>query len=600
MLLTLSDDVRVILIKLSDRLHNMRTLDSMKRDKQLKIASETLYLYAPLAHRLGLNAIKTELEDLGLKYTEPEIFDEITRKLISTQRERNRYINKFSLPVINALSEAGMEFDIKGRVKSIFSIRNKMRKQAIPFEEVYDIFAIRIILKVQPELEKSECWRAYSIVTDFYHPNPDRLRDWVSTPKANGYESLHTTVMGPDGKWVEVQIRTERMDEIAEKGYAAHWKYKESASENALDEWIAKIRELLENPDSNALDFLDDFKLNLFAEEIFVFTPKGELKTLPFDATALDFAYEIHSHVGNRAIGAKVNNRLVPLSYAMKSGDQVEIISSNKQKPKEEWLNFVATAKAKTKIKEALRAEKKKKAEEGKEVLLKKLEQWKVIPSKANMTRLMDFFDLPFVIDLHFRIATGSISMKHLRDAINTDGSIKSRVKAKAKGDHKTLEEIVKDVRGNAGTMVIGQGIDKIDYKIAPCCNPIPGDDVCGFITVDEGIIIHRTNCSNAIALMSNFAYRIVKAKWTNEEKISFLAGINVQGIDEVGIVNNITRIISNELNVNMRSLSFDSNDGIFDGTIMVFVNDTNHLTELIDKLKKVPGVQRAFRMDGN
>lgn len=600
MLLTLSDDVRVILIKLSDRLHNMRTLDSMKRDKQLKIASETLYLYAPLAHRLGLNAIKTELEDLGLKYTEPEIFDEITRKLISTQRERNRYINKFSLPVINALSEAGMEFDIKGRVKSIFSIRNKMRKQAIPFEEVYDIFAIRIILKVQPELEKSECWRAYSIVTDFYHPNPDRLRDWVSTPKANGYESLHTTVMGPDGKWVEVQIRTERMDEIAEKGYAAHWKYKESASENALDEWIAKIRELLENPDSNALDFLDDFKLNLFAEEIFVFTPKGELKTLPFDATALDFAYEIHSHVGNRAIGAKVNNRLVPLSYAMKSGDQVEIISSNKQKPKEEWLNFVVTAKAKTKIKEALRAEKKKKAEEGKEVLLKKLEQWKVIPSKANMTRLMDFFDLPFVIDLHFRIATGSISMKHLRDAINTDGSIKSRVKAKAKGDHKTLEEIVKDVRGNAGTMVIGQGIDKIDYKIAPCCNPIPGDDVCGFITVDEGIIIHRTNCSNAIALMSNFAYRIVKAKWTNEEKISFLAGINVQGIDEVGIVNNITRIISNELNVNMRSLSFDSNDGIFDGTIMVFVNDTNHLTELIDKLKKVPGVQRAFRMDGN
>lgn len=600
MLLTLSDDVRVILIKLSDRLHNMRTLDSMKRDKQLKIASETLYLYAPLAHRLGLNAIKTELEDLGLKYTEPEIFDEITRKLISTQRERNRYINKFSLPVINALSEAGMDFDIKGRVKSIFSIRNKMRKQAIPFEEVYDIFAIRIILKAPPELEKSECWRAYSIVTDFYHPNPDRLRDWVSTPKANGYESLHTTVMGPDGKWVEVQIRTERMDEIAEKGYAAHWKYKESASENALDEWIAKIRELLENPDSNALDFLDDFKLNLFAEEIFVFTPKGELKTLPFDATALDFAYEIHSHVGNRAIGAKVNNKLVPLSYAMKSGDQVEIISSNKQKPKEEWLNFVVTAKAKTKIKEALRAEKKKKAEEGKEVLLKKLEQWKVIPSKANINRLVEYFDLTHSLDLHFKISTGSISLKNLRDAINADGSIKSRAKQKSKGDHKSLEEIVKEVRGNAGTMVIGQGIDKIDYKIAPCCNPIPGDDVCGFITVDEGIIIHRTNCINAIALMSNFAYRIVKAKWTNEEKISFLAGINVQGIDEVGIVNNITRIISNELNVNMRSLSFDSNDGIFEGTIMVFVNDTNHLTELIEKLRKVPGVQRAFRMDGN
>ena len=598
MLLTLSDDVRVILIKLSDRLHNMRTLDSMSRDKQLKIASETLYLYAPLAHRLGLNSIKTELEDLGLKYTEPEIFEEISRKLISSQRERNRYINKFSLPVINALTDSGLDFDIKGRVKSIFSIRNKMRKQNIPFEEVFDIFAIRIILNSPPESEKSDCWRAYSMVTDFYYPNPDRLRDWVSTPKANGYESLHTTVMGPEGKWVEVQIRTKRMDEIAEKGYAAHWKYKESASENALDEWISKIRELLESPDSNALDFLDDFKLNLFADEIFVFTPKGELKTLPADATALDFAYEIHSQVGHSCIGAKVNNKLVPLSHVLKSGDQVEVISSPKQQPKEEWLNFVVTAKAKTKIKEILRNERKKRAEEGKDFLLKKLEQWKVIPSKANMIRLTDYFELATPLDLHYRIAIGGINAQRLRDAINDDGTIKMPGTAIQSNSKKSLEAIVEEIRGKKGTMVIGEGVDKIDYKIASCCNPLPGDDVCGFVTVDEGIIIHRTNCAQAIALLSNFAYRVVKAKWTNEEKISFLAGISVQGIDEVGIVNNITRIISNELNVNMRSLSFDSHDGIFDGAITVFVNDTHHLTDLINKLKQVKGVQRVFRMD--
>jgi GTP pyrophosphokinase len=599
MLLTLSDDVRVILIKLADRLHNMRTLDSMKRDKQLKIASETLYLYAPLAHRLGLNAIKTELEDLGLKFTEPEVYDDINQKLINTQRERNRYINKFSLPIINSLTEAGMDFDIKGRSKSIKSIKDKMKKQAVSFEEIYDIFAIRIIIKCPIENEKSECWRAYSIVTDFYHPNPDRLRDWISTPKANGYESLHTTVMGSDGKWVEVQIRTERMDEIAEKGYAAHWKYKSSAAETALDEWIHKIRELLENPESNALDFLDDFKLNLFSEEIFVFTPKGELKTLPNNATVLDLAYEIHSHVGNRCIAAKINNKLVSLSHQLNSGDQVEVLTSGKQKPKDEWLNFVVTAKAKSKIKEALKIEKRKKADEGKEMLVKRLHQLQVNVNKVNLEKVKDFFAAPTILDLYFRVAIGSLTIKAIKDAINEDGSVKVRVSIN-KQELKTLEQLVSNVRGKADMLVIGEHVDKIDYKISTCCNPIPGDDVFGFVTLKDGIQIHRVNCPNATELMSNFAYRVVKAKWTNQESISFLAGIKVTGTDEVGIVNNITKIISNELNVNMRSISFDTNDGIFEGTIMVFVNDTNHLTDLMKKLKKVSGVLTVNRVDSN
>jgi GTP pyrophosphokinase len=599
MLLTLSDDVRVILIKLADRLHNMRTLDSMKRDKQLKIASETLYLYAPLAHRLGLNAIKNELEDLGLKFTEPEVYEDINQKLINTQRERNRYINKFSLPIINSLTEAGMDFDIKGRSKSIKSIKDKMKKQAVSFEEIYDIFAIRIIIKCPIENEKSECWRAYSIVTDFYHPNPDRLRDWISTPKANGYESLHTTVMGSDGKWVEVQIRTERMDEIAEKGYAAHWKYKSSAAETALDEWIHKIRELLENPESNALDFLDDFKLNLFSEEIFVFTPKGELKTLPNNATVLDLAYEIHSHVGNRCIAAKINNKLVSLSHQLNSGDQVEVLTSGKQKPKDEWLNFVVTAKAKSKIKEALKIDKRKKADEGKEMLVKRLHQLKVNVNKDNLEKIKDFFAAPTVLDLYFRVAIGNLTIKSIKEAINDDGSVKVRAAIK-KLESKTLEQLVSNVRGKADMLVIGEHVDKIDYKISTCCNPIPGDDVFGFVTLKDGIQIHRVNCPNATELMSNFAYRVVKAKWTNQESISFLAGIKVTGTDEVGIVNNITKIISNELNVNMRSISFDTNDGIFEGTIMVFVNDTNHLTDLMKKLKKVSGVLTVNRVDSN
>ncbi|MCB0396097.1 MAG: bifunctional (p)ppGpp synthetase/guanosine-3',5'-bis(diphosphate) 3'-pyrophosphohydrolase [Flavobacteriales bacterium] len=595
MLLTLSDDVRVILIKLADRLHNMRTLESLDRKKQLKIASETLYLYAPLAHRLGLNAIKTELEDLGLKYTEPEVYNSIEQKLIETQKERNRFINRFITKLKKPLDEQQLKYSIKGRPKSVFSIWSKMKKKGIPFEEVYDIFAIRIILDSQEDQEKADCWRAYSVVTDYYHPNPDRLRDWISTPKANGYESLHTTVMGPEGKWVEVQIRTVRMDEIAEKGYAAHWKYKDSVSEHALEEWIRKIREMLENPEPNALDFIDDFKLNLFADEIFVFTPRGELKTLPSGATALDFAFDIHTDVGSACLGAKVNHKLVPLSHTLRSGDQVEIITSSKQKPKDEWLNYVVTAKAKSKIKNVLKEEKRKVAEEGKTQLRKKLESMGLEPSTGNISELQHHFRVTSSLELYYRIAMNAINLKDLKKFKVMNGQLHSPSKS-GKGT-KTLEEIVAEARGKSGMLVIGDQMDKIEYKLSPCCNPIPGDDVFGFVTINEGIKIHRTNCPNAIELMSNYAYRIVKARWMGQESIAFLAGIRITGIDEVGLVNNLTRVISDQHNVNMRSISFDTMDGTFEGTVMVYVHDTDHLTSLINQLKKVHGVHSVDRI---
>ncbi len=601
MLLTLSDDVRVILIKLADRLHNMRTLDSMKRDKQLKIASETLYLYAPLAHRLGLNAIKTELEDLGLKYTEPDSYSEILQRLKETEPERKKFISKFIIPIKEILDEEGMKFKIIGRPKSISSIHNKIKTKGVTFDEIFDLFAIRIIIESEPENEKSDCWRVYSMVTDFYHPNPERLRDWISSPKANGYESLHATVMGPDGKWVEVQIRTVRMDELAEKGYAAHWKYKEEGTENQLDDWIRKIREVLESPEENAMDFLDDFKLNLFAEEIFVFTPTGELKTLPVNSTALDFAFDIHTQVGEKCIGAKVNQKLVPLSYKLKSGDQVEVLTSTKQTPKEDWLTYVVSANAKSKIKNALKEERRKVAEDGRELLERKFHHLKIDFTVSNITDLANYFKLPSNQELFYRIAVGNINLKHLKDFHQEKGKIahKSGIIKKAE-PAKSLEQMVVAARGKSDMLVIGENLQKFDYKLSPCCNPISGDDVFGFITINEGIKIHRVNCPNAIQLLSNYAYRVVKAKWTSQELISFLAGIKITGIDEVGLVNNITKIISNELNVNMRSISFDSNDGTFEGAVMVFVHDTNHLTDLMKKLKKVNGVLSVTRMDGN
>lgn len=600
MLLTLSDDVRVILIKLADRLHNMRTLDSMKRDKQLKIASETLYLYAPLAHRLGLNAIKSELEDLGLKYTEPENYTEIQQLLKEGEPERKKFISKFIVPIKEILEEQGMKFKIYGRPKSIFSISNKIKTKGVTFENIFDLFAIRIIIDTPPEKEKADCWRVYSIVTDFYHPSPERLRDWISTPKANGYESLHATVMGPDGNWVEVQIRTERMDELAEKGYAAHWKYKNSVNESQLDDWLKKIREILESAEENALEFLDDFKLNLFAEEIFVFTPKGELKTLPVNSTALDFAFEIHTKVGEKCIGAKVNHKLVPLSYKLKSGDQVELLTSNKQTPKEDWLNYVVTARAKSKIKNALKEERRRVAEDGREMLERKFHHLKIDFTVSNINDLANYFKLPTSQELFYRIAVGNIDLKHLKDFRQEQGKIAHKSGSLKKEDNaKTLEQMVETARGSKSDMlVIGENMQKIDYKLAPCCNPIPGDDVFGFITVNEGIKIHRVNCPNAIQLLSNYAYRVVKAKWTTPELISFLAGIKITGIDEVGLVNNLTKIISAEHNINMRSLSFDTNDGTFEGTVMVFVHDTDHLTDLMKKLKTVNGVLTVTRVD--
>lgn len=613
MLLTLSDDVRVILVKLADRLHNMRTLDSMARDKQLKIASETLYLYAPLAHRLGLYRIKTELEDLGLKYTEPETYKTIVEKLKNTEDVRKRFISRFTMPIRKALAEQGFEFEIKGRPKSVFSIWNKIVKKGVPFEEIFDIFAIRIIIDSKAEQEKADCWKVYSIVTDFYQPSPERLRDWISTPRANGYESLHATVMSPTGKWVEVQIRTSRMDDIAEKGLAAHWMYKEGSkgsTESNVDIWLKKIRDLLENADGSALEFLDEFKLNLFAEEIFVFTPKGELRTLPSGATALDFAYDVHSQIGNNCIGAKVNNKLVPLSYALKSGDQIEIITSAKQRPKDDWLSYVVTAKAKGRIKSALKEEKRVVADEGRAMLERKLGHMKLRMDNDLVHRISRNYKLPSVLDLYYEIGRGHIDLKTLSDYIeekkeqptNRFLNLLRNPFAKEKGGDakpEKFEDLVSSLRGKDSMLVIGENMQKIDYKLAPCCNPIPGDEVFGFITINEGIKIHKTNCPNAISLMSNYAYRIVKAKWVNRQSLSFLACVKVTGFDDVGIVNNITRIISNESHLNMRSISFDSNDGIFEGTIQVFVNSTEHLTSLMQKLKKVEGVKSVYRTDG-
>jgi len=598
MLLTISDDIRVILVKLADRLHNMRTLDSMRHDKQQKIASETLYLYAPLSHRLGLYNLKSEFEDLCLKYKEPHIFDSIERSLEKSKAVRTRFINRFTLPIRRSLQDAGFNFEIKTRTKSIHSIYNKMVNKNIPFEEVYDLFAIRIIVESLDDSEKSDCWKVYSIVTDFYQPNPDRLRDWISTPKSNGYESLHTTVMSPLGKWVEVQIRTSRMDEIAELGYAAHWKYKESASENALDEWITKIRETLQNPDPNALDFIDDFKLNLFSDEMFVFTPKGDLRSLPSNTTALDFAFEIHTMVGARCIGAKVNHRLVPLSYHLKSGDQVEILTSQKQRPKENWLRFVVTAKAKSNIKSLLKEEKKQIAQDGKETFERKLKSFKINMNDENLRRIMSFYKLPSSLELFYRVGIEQLDLSKLAALKKDGGQLKYRrtVRKKPEGP----KDLVTPIDAKNASLVIGDSMEKFDYKLATCCNPIKGDRVFGFITISDGIKIHRENCPNAIQMMSKYNYRIVKAKWTNQESIAFLAGVRISGIDQVGLVNELTKVISDEYNVNMRSISFDTDDGIFTGSIMVYVNDTKHLTELMRKLRNISGVNTVSRLKGD
>ncbi|MBB5621276.1 GTP pyrophosphokinase [Pedobacter cryoconitis] len=597
MLLTLADDVRVILIKLADRLHNMRTMDFMPRHKQLKIASETIYLYAPLAHRLGLYAIKSELEDLSMKYLEPDTYKFIATKLNEKKAERTLFVKHFVDPINEILAEQGFVASIYGRPKSIHSIWNKMKKKNIPFEEVYDLFAIRIILDSSPENEKADCWKAYSIVTDLYRPNPDRLRDWVSSPKGNGYESLHTTVMGPKGQWVEVQIRTQRMNEIAEKGFAAHWKYKESSNDNGLDQWILKVREMLNNPEANALDFLDDFKMNLFSDEIFIFTPKGALIQLPLGATALDFAFEIHTDVGAKCIGAKVNHKLVPLSYKLQNGDQVEIITSGKQVPKEDWLNIVVTAKAKSKIKSSLKEEKRKIAEGGKETLERKLKSLKITYNTDNLNKLSYFFKLTSTQELFIAVATGKIELKDLKEYLASEKEIENR--GVERNDGQQIEALLSKVKGpESDILLIGEDLQKIDYTLAACCNPIPGDDVFGFVTVSEGIKIHRTNCPNAAQLMANYGYRVVKAKWNKQQELTFLTGLHIIGIDDVGLINNITKVISGDFKVNMRSITVDTDNGIFDGSIMIFVNDKEHLDNLIKNLLEVKGVTGVTRFD--
>ncbi|MBP9069776.1 MAG: bifunctional (p)ppGpp synthetase/guanosine-3',5'-bis(diphosphate) 3'-pyrophosphohydrolase [Bacteroidia bacterium] len=598
-LLTMSEDIRVILIKLADRLHNMRTLNHMKRDKQMKIASETLFLYAPLAHRLGLNTIKTELEDLGLKYTNSDAYYEIAVKLTETEPERKRFIQKFIDPLKEILQEQGFSFKIFGRPKSIFSIYNKIKEKGVAFEEIYDLFAIRIVIDSPVENEKSDCWKVYSIITDFYHPSPERLRDWISTPKSNGYESLHTTVMGPEGKWVEVQIRSVRMDELAESGYAAHWKYKDAAAEkeSKLEAWLLRVREMLDSPDPNALEFIDDFKLNLFSDEIFLFTPKGDMKTLPLGSTALDFAFDIHTKIGEQCIGAKVNHKLVPLSYELKSGDQIEILTSNKQTPKDDWLKLVVTARAKSKIKNSLKEQRRKTAEGGREVLERKFYKNKLEFTIQNINDFTSFLKLPTSQELFYRVAVGNVDTKEIKAFYkHKENPVKGR---KPKTAPK-IEQLVTSTRGGSDMLVIGDDLQKLDYKLSPCCNPIPGDDVFGFVTVGEGIKIHRVSCPNAVKLLSNYAYRVVKAKWTNDQLISFLAGLKLIGTDELGLVNNITKVISSENHVNMRSISFDTEDGIFTGTIMIYVHDTKHLNHLIDNLKKVKGVNKVERFDQN
>ncbi|TXI87080.1 MAG: bifunctional (p)ppGpp synthetase/guanosine-3',5'-bis(diphosphate) 3'-pyrophosphohydrolase [Crocinitomicaceae bacterium] len=598
MILTISDDIRVVLIKLADRLHNMRTLGSMRPDKQLKIASETKFLYAPLAHRLGLYSIKSELDDLSFKYTEPEVYKQIESNLKSTQDVRNRFIRRFTQPIREALIHEGYVFDMKVRTKSISSIWRKMQTKGIPFEEVYDLFAIRIIVDTPVELEKPDCWRIYSIVTDYYQPSPERLRDWISTPRANGYESLHTTVMSPQGKWVEVQIRSKRMDEIAEKGLAAHYKYKEDKSEDSkFDRWIAEIRELMENPELSAMDFVNEFKMNLFSDEIYVFTPKGELRVLPTGATILDFAYDIHTAIGDKCIGAKVNTKLVPLSYQLHNGDQVEIITSAKQKPTDEWLRFVTSARAKQKIKSSLNEERKAIALDGKEILERKFKQFNIRFQLDNIQLLETFFGMPSTNEFYFRIAKGKIDLTKIREIENVNGILQLEKKGSLPKDKHELDVYPK-INKKEDVIVIGEDFKNIQYKLAKCCNPIPGDAVFGFITINEGIKIHRNNCVNAEHLMSKMAYRCVKAKWKSQELVSHLASLRLVGIDNIGIVNRITEIISNQHNVNMKSISFEANDGLFEGKIQVLVYDKEHLDQLIGKFELIEGVKRVERWD--
>ncbi len=601
MLLTLNDDVRVILIKIADRLHNMQTMDAMPGYKQLKIASETLYIYAPLAHRLGLYNIKTELEDLGLKYTEPEIFEEIQSKVKDSKEEQDKYIRAFAKVIKDSLNQEGFKYTIKGRSKSIYSIRRKMLVQQVTYDEIYDKFAIRIVYKSNSQHEKFDAWKIYSIVTDHFQPNPVRLRDWITQPKTTGYESLHITVMGPRGRWVEVQIRSDRMNEIAEKGYAAHYKYKNaSEKDSGLDNWLNRLKDTLENPDDDAVDFVENFKLNLYADEIFVFTPKGDLKAIPKDASALDFAFSIHTEVGMRCRGAKVNGKLRPISHILKSGDQVEIVTASHQKPNIRWLDFVVTARARTRIKAALKEENKEIANEGKEILARKLRSLKLTFNENIVNELTSYLKLKTSFDLFYRMGNGSIENKQLKDFVAQRSNafmnfFKNRTKRRAPNKD---ENLLKDeVNKKFDMLVFGQDEEKLDYKLAQCCNPIPGDKVFGFLTINEGIKLHKKDCPNAVSLRANYAYRIIQAKWIDSSQQEFIVFLSISGTDNFGLVNELTRTISNSMHVNIRSLNISGNQGIFDGKMSLGVKNNKQLQQLIKSIKKIDGIEKVERI---
>ena len=601
MLLTLNDDVRVIIIKIADRLHNMQTMDSMRPDKQEKIASETLYIYAPLAHRIGLYNIKTELEDLGLKYTEPEVYNSILLKMKESKEEQDAYINEFSDLLKKSLDKEGLNYIIKGRPKSIFSIKKKMDKQGVSFDEVYDKFAIRIIYKSDRDNEKFLAWKIYSIVTDHFRPNPTRLRDWISSPKSTGYEALHITVVGSKSRWVEVQIRSERMNEIAEKGYAAHYKYKNvDDNDDNLDMWINRLQDALENASTNAVDFVEQFKLNLYSKEIFVFTPKGELKSLPKGATPLDFAFSIHTEVGSKTRGAKVNGKLVPLSHVLSSGDRVEIITSENAKPNPNWLDYATTGKARSKIKSLLKEDTKIIGEEGKEILRRKLKQLKIELNEKSVNEMVNHFKLKTSLDLFYRVGTGNIDSKALKEyAASRSNALVSFIKNKINRKQTVnQEDINKDeITHKYDLLVFGKEEEKLDYKFANCCNPIPGDPVFGFVTINDGIKVHKKSCPNAVSLQANYAYRIMQAKWIDSSQREFAAQIKLSGIDNLGLVNEITKVISSNMHVNMKSINFSSDDGVFSGKINLVVRNNTLLKKLMENLKKINGIDKVSRI---
>ena len=596
LLLTMNDDVRVILIKIADRLHNMQTMDSMAEYKQAKIASETLYIYAPIAHRIGLYNIKTELEDLALKYTDPERYNSILNKMEESKEEQQEYIEAFTKIVETSLTQQKIDYSIKGRPKSIYSIYRKMESQGVSFEEVYDKFAIRIIYKSEPAEEKFLAWKIYSIVTDHFRPNPTRLRDWISSPKSTGYEALHITVMGPKGKWVEVQIRSERMHEIAEKGYAAHFKYKHGdQKEEGIEMWLNRLQEIFENSEANAVDFVEDFKLNLYSKEIFVFTPNGEIKSLPKGATPLDFAFYIHTGVGLKTRGAKVNNKLVPLNYVLKSGETVEIITAENVKPTKNWLNYATTAKARSKIKNALKEETKTVAAEGKEILVRKLKQLKITLNEEVMNEMVSYFKTKTSLDIYYQAGTGEISNQMLKDFVSHRTSFFGLFKNKAV--KKTTDEPIYSPNVHYDSIVFGKEEESLDYTFSKCCNPIPGDPIFGFVTINEGVKVHKKTCPNAISMQSNYAYRIIQAKWVKSDERDFKVSLKISGIDRDGLISDISKVILDSKFVKLTNINIDTEGNVFSGKVSISINNNATLKKLMQDIKNIKGVDKVNRL---